>query len=246
MGMGLRTYLEKSVMDVDRLQELCASLTAQRQVAVNRAKAAIETCDAESRSSAVALLEEAMQPSRVVDFPLVTEISERLACRPIQAIPAAEFLVAVLKEEARDTSRQLKALTIAHELLYDASVKDAIADAQGIQAALQLLQIRVEHSSLQGPAAESIRMFAAEIERRCFHDDDAEESGRRPGCQAWLKKPWGRKSSAGSTEEPGIWEGRLSASTLFEDLQHKGSRQKWDGEEGAVMYNARGTPCAHH
>jgi len=72
-----------------------------------------------STASASSLLAEALAGARRVDFPLVTAICDR-ACGDDGELEDLVNLVAVaLQGPAEDMSPKLKALTVAHELLYD-------------------------------------------------------------------------------------------------------------------------------
>jgi hypothetical protein len=166
-----------------------------------------------------------------VDFPLVTDISERLASRPAEAVAATKFLVKVFSEGAQDHSRQLKALTIAHELLYDRTVKNALIETSGVQEALQTLQKCRKSSSSKGPAVDTIRMFAAEIDRKCFIDLDV---GNTRSCQKLAPGQASSKSNAwcsGSDAGEEMWEGRPAVCELIKALSHRRSKHQWTESE---------------
>lgn len=167
MGLeALADFLGEAVPEMDRLVALCGDFAARRRAAVARAKAAIETADAEERASAVGLLQEALSPPSRVDFPRITEICQRVADRPDEAEQSAAMLWAALSSTEGNSEvprRQLKALTIAHELLYDDRVLAAFTE----QDTEPLKGLESSSPGTLGRAAEeAMRMLAAEVRRR--------------------------------------------------------------------------------
>jgi len=174
MGLeALADFLGEAVLQMDRLVATCA--------AVARAKAAIETADAEERASAVGLLQEALSPPSRVDFPRITEICQRVADRPDEAEQSAVMLWAAFastEDNAEVPRRQLKALTIAHELLYDDHVLAAFTQ----QDTEPLKDLETSRPGTLGRAAEeAMRMLAAEVRRRV--EEARQRSSRR--CLTW-------------------------------------------------------------
>lgn len=99
-----------------------------------------------------------------VDFPTVTEICERSYGDEIEAAAVAELIASALAD-ADDDSNYLKALTVAHELLYDDCACKAMLAAPGFVDGLHRAQTS-SCASDTGPAGESIRVLSAELRRR--------------------------------------------------------------------------------
>ncbi|CAE8647845.1 unnamed protein product, partial [Polarella glacialis] len=164
---ALASFLEEALADSEKLQRCCQVFCAKRQAAVARAKAAIEAMDAEERASAAGLLAEALAPGSRVDFPCVTEICQRVADRPAESRRGMDLLFSALADKATHQDarrRKLKALTIAHELLYDENVLQEFASRP--LEPLILLESLAECSGLGEQAEETIRMLASEVRRR--------------------------------------------------------------------------------
>lgn len=134
------------------------------------------------RVSARNLLIRAFQAGGRVDFPTVTEICEGVAEDVNEMYAVAELLSAALQEGGSDNkdalmSLQLKALTVIHELLYDASARQVLVEAPGLVSAIKRLHTRhalerqMANTGNQairpamGPALESIRLLTSEIYR---------------------------------------------------------------------------------
>eukprot|EP00913_Durusdinium_trenchii_P029748 g27879.t1 len=110
--------------------------------------------------------DEALSPPSRVDFPRITEICQRVADRPDEAEQSAAMLWAALSSTEGNSEvprRQLKALTIAHELLYDDRVLAAFTE----QDTEPLKGLESSSPGTLGRAAEeAMRMLAAEVRRR--------------------------------------------------------------------------------
>jgi len=129
------------------------------------------------RESAYNLLLRALRPDGRVDFPTVTEICEGVAINTSEMGAVAELLSTALQREACEDgafSLQVKALTVAHELLYNADACQILACTPGFFAAVKRLHTKhlrdaqVPHRAglrAGGPAEECVRLFASEIYR---------------------------------------------------------------------------------
>jgi hypothetical protein len=116
--------------------------------------------------SAPELLAEALAGLRHMDFPMVTSICER-ACGDCQEMSdLVELVVASLEKPDDDLAVILKALTVAHELLYDDNACLVLLDAPGFLQALQSTKLRAVTAAQPGPAAESVGLLSAELWRR--------------------------------------------------------------------------------
>lgn len=205
MGLeALADFLEEAVPEMDRLVSCFGDFAARRRAAVARAKAAIETADAEERASAVGLLQEALSPSSRVDFPRITEICQRVADRPDEAEQSAAMLWAALSSEVNSIEgheaprRQLKALTIAHELLYDDRVLLAFTE----QDTTPLKGLESSRPGTLGRAAEeAMRMLAAEVRRRV--EEAREKRGTRSHLFFKRHTTWSFTLRRGDGKSPG-------------------------------------------
>eukprot|EP00435_Cladocopium_sp_Y103_P035332 s1855_g9.t1 len=216
---ALADFLEEAVPEMDRLVSCCGDFAARRRAAVARAKAAIETADAEERASAVGLLQEALSPSSRVDFPRITEICQRVADRPDEAEQSAAMLWAALSStegHAEAPRRQLKALTIAHELLYDERVlfcftEQDTAPLQGLESS--------RPGTLGRAAEEAMRMLAAEVRRRV--EEAREKRGtRRHLTWSFTLRLGGDGKSPGSSPTAPTTTSRLRSSKSMPLEQH--------------------------
>lgn len=128
------------------------------------------------KQSAQNLLLEALQTDGRVDFPTVTEICEGVADDAEEMDAVAQLLSRVLQQDAGEDSLlslHLKALTVAHELLYDVNARRALVEAPGLLAAVRRLRLKHLHESqilprdalrtVGGPAAECVRLLTSEI-----------------------------------------------------------------------------------
>jgi hypothetical protein len=128
------------------------------------------------KQSACDLLVRALGTDGRVDFPIVTEICEGVAADSEELCAVVEVLSAALQEDARhleQSSLRLKALTVIHELLYDAEACRAFIEMPSFVSAIQRLhrQHRREvalpnkdaASLAEGPAAECARLLTSEI-----------------------------------------------------------------------------------
>lgn len=179
---ALAEFLGEALQVRDQMLTCCGEFAARRRAAVARAKAAIETADAEERASVSGLLQDALSPQSRIDFPRVTEICQRVADKPDEASVSADVLFAALDQaEAPEEApaealerprRKLKALTIAHELLYDERVLAEFATRP--LEPLRSLESMPQGSGLGAPAEENIRMLASEVRKRV---EDAQQRG---------------------------------------------------------------------
>lgn len=253
---ALADFLEEAVPEMDRLVSCCGDFAARRRAAVARAKAAIETADAEERASAVGLLQEALSPSSRVDFPRITEICQRVADRPDEAEQSAAMLWAALSStegHAEAPRRQLKALTIAHELLYDERVlfcftEQDTAPLQGLESS--------RPGTLGRAAEEAMRMLAAEVRRRV---EEAREKrgtrrhltwsftlrlggdGKSPGSSPTAPTTTSRLRSSKSMplEQHGVLLSGAKLEVFLRKLRRWGSWYRFDGEELQLLESLR-------
>lgn len=128
-----------------------------------------------NRPSASRILAEALAPDGRVDFPTVTEICEGLVGNKSEMAAVVELLSFALQKDAslpqmRQSSLQLKALTVAHEMLYDSDAREALMKASSFTLALRGLrhqQFREAEPhgcrSFDGPADESARLLTSEL-----------------------------------------------------------------------------------
>eukprot|EP00931_Biecheleriopsis_adriatica_P036299 TRINITY_DN20916_c0_g1_i2.p1 TRINITY_DN20916_c0_g1~~TRINITY_DN20916_c0_g1_i2.p1 ORF type:complete len:693 (-),score=184.47 TRINITY_DN20916_c0_g1_i2:67-1863(-) len=261
---ALADFVDEAVAVKDSLLLRCGECAARRRAAVARAKAAIEAAGAEERASAAGLLQEALSPQSRVDFPCVTEICQRVADRPEEAEASADLLFSALaskedsspqqNERAEAPRRKLKALTIAHELLYDERVLQEFASRP--LDPLRSLEALPQGSGLGAPAEETIRMLASEVRRR-VEEAQVQHSRRLRKAKTWSFVPLKRNNSAaastggdspdGSSLQPQLttslsaplevasWEGdgqgslrgRAGAEALFRSLRRWGSWYRW-------------------
>jgi len=101
-----------------------------------------------------------------VDFPTVTEICERSCGDALQTAAVVKMIADALDrgEDKDDLRRQLKAITVAHEMLHDALARQVMFEEPGLVNALR--HIRCSQASQTGPAAESVRLLATEVVQR--------------------------------------------------------------------------------
>lgn len=110
---------------------------------------------------------EALAAGSTVDFPMVTEICERVAKEPREAPEAVRLLAQAFSERGSPPRRKLKALTIANELMYDPRAVAEFRQVHRLRDALWNLQATNGTGLGDGPD-EQIRMFATEVEKKCF------------------------------------------------------------------------------
>mmetsp|Transcript_63949 Transcript_63949/g.169260 ORF Transcript_63949/g.169260 Transcript_63949/m.169260 type:complete len:151 (-) Transcript_63949:308-760(-) len=119
-----------------------------------------------SRDSAGGLLVEVLASNQSVDFPTVTDICELAFGNPAQTLELVEILAAALRK-GNDLTLQLKATTIAHELLYDGCARKAMFEAPGLLQALECLRFRrASGPSKDGPVLEILRLLSSEVMRQ--------------------------------------------------------------------------------
>lgn len=122
----------------------------------------------DSPKTASDILAEALAGDAHVDFPMVTEICERTRCDALELATLTCLLASVLGDCSlgEDLSRQLKAVTVAHELLYDESARKALAAAPGLLDSLEYLKVAASAIGATSPAAEGIHLLASETLRQ--------------------------------------------------------------------------------
>lgn len=117
------------------------------------------------KNPAQRLLTQALAFDGRVDFPIVTEICECLSEDNLQLAGVIRLLASSLRvgHTTEDLKRQVKALTIAHELLHDALARRAMFETPGLIEALRSLGMS---TTADDPAAECIRLLSCEISQR--------------------------------------------------------------------------------
>uniref|UniRef100_A0A7S1AC71 Uncharacterized protein n=1 Tax=Noctiluca scintillans TaxID=2966 RepID=A0A7S1AC71_NOCSC len=118
--------------------------------------------------SAHQLLVEALVGVRCVDFATITDICELIWNDPEQRIEVVNVLSSAMRHD-NDVTKQLRATTVAHELLYDAGARRAMYETPGMIQTLARLQHGGDQFN-QGPAREAVRMLASEVMRRLLEE----------------------------------------------------------------------------
>jgi len=124
--------------------------------------------------SAAGLVQAALVPGINVGFPEITEICERIAAEPDETAEAVDLLVRAVRDSYAPLQKKLKALTISNELMYEGARADifaAFCSTDGLHEALVTLRNEKENMDLGARAVEicrNIRMFATEIDKKCF------------------------------------------------------------------------------
>jgi len=114
-----------------------------------------EVQDAEAlQGSAVHLVGAVLEPTRVLRFPEITDIVERLGSHPAELASTAALLLAALRGELRASA---KALTILNEILYPGCAATTLACFQGVEGLQEAL------SALRGNPDETVRVLSTEI-----------------------------------------------------------------------------------
>jgi len=126
-------------------------------------------------SSARCVLATALTSCGRVDFPTVTEICDRAQDDNRQMLGVVKLLTLAL--QGGDRARQLKALTVAHELLYDARAREVLFTEPGLIEALEGILNKEQVSIVmdgpfQRPAEEAVQLLAFEILRRLYSEFD--------------------------------------------------------------------------
>lgn len=213
------TALEAGTEALSGFLSAATSLAARQDAAVLRAKesnnvivvhaqATVQTRAFVEVASARALLSAALAEGRRLDFPVVTEICERVHGDASELTAVTRLLADTLRDGGASASRRLKALTVAHELLYDERACGALAATPG------LLEVFAEESSSSGswrpssrsgpaptpgrpasglecaggPAEETTALLAAELLRRlsAWRPPAPERGTSASGCRGWL------------------------------------------------------------
>lgn len=112
-------------------------------------------------------IERALAPASNVDFPMITDICERVAAQPSEAAAAVSVLVSAFGSQRSPPRRKLKALTIMHELAYDELAAAELKTLPKARGTLRELQ-QTRNTGLGEATDEHIRMFATELERSVF------------------------------------------------------------------------------
>eukprot|EP00913_Durusdinium_trenchii_P004406 g4085.t1 len=110
---------------------------------------------------------DALAAGSTVDFPKVTEICERVAKEPREATEAVRLLAGAFGDAAGPPRRKLKALTIMNELLYNPRAVEEMRQVHAVRDTLWKLQA-TSNTGLGDASDEQIRMFATEVEKKCF------------------------------------------------------------------------------
>merc|ERR1719231_950890 len=109
------------------------------------------------------LLADALAVGGRVDFPTVTEICEHAFGDELQMTALAQQLASALEgDHIQDIPKQLKAVTVAHELLYDGLAREVMLETPGLMLSLHKLRKYTPKKS-DGPARELTRLLASEI-----------------------------------------------------------------------------------
>merc|ERR1719502_2435316 len=109
------------------------------------------------------LLADALAVGGRVDFATVTEICERAFGDELQMTALAQVLASALDvDHIQDIPKQLKAVTVAHELLYDELAREVMLETPGLILSLHKLR-KYRPKNSDGPASELIRLLASEI-----------------------------------------------------------------------------------
>lgn len=181
--------LEAGASAIVQFLNLASELAARRQAAVARAKAAVEVRAAAEASSAHGILAEALGHRRRVDFPTVTEICEGCVGNDKETALVVRLLSSSLQDKSADTSRQLKALTVANELLYSEVARRALLSEPGLLETLR----RLRSSSLSASGSSekiaegTARMLACELERRLILEKQLPPPKKRISISGWLR-----------------------------------------------------------
>jgi len=122
---------------------------------------------------AVVLVRNGLYSAATLDFPLVTEICERLENEPSEIPTSVRALIVAMNHT--NPRVQLRALTITHELMYSAQAIKAFRRDSEFRESIRRLRA-TRGTDLGAVSDENMRMLATEIERACF-------SERRPSNQ---------------------------------------------------------------
>lgn len=123
----------------------------------------------ENADTAVQRIRRALAPSSNVDFPTITDICERVVEEPSEAKEAVQALLGGMGNQ-HAYRRRLKALTIMNELVYDEKAAVELRNTPGSRETLRELQC-ARDTGLGPDTDENMRMFATELERKCFSDE---------------------------------------------------------------------------
>lgn len=189
---------------------------------------------------------DALAAGSTVDFPKVTEICERVAKEPREATEAVRLLAGAFGDAAGPPRRKLKALTIMNELLYNPRAVEEMRQVHAVRDTLWKLQA-TSNTGLGDASDEQIRMFATEVEKKCFGaagdpfapmvpEDPftlpqvSESSSRPPPTQPVSERPKGSSSvlgtlwQVGSVVKDNLKTGLAAAQEAKELLKSQGSR----------------------
>jgi len=120
---------------------------------------------ASKKNEAHRLLVEALAIGGRVDFPIVTEICEHANGDVLIMMDLVHILASPLQESYDpDLVKQLKAVTVLHELLYDALAQQIMIRKPGFVMSLQKLREHALNSS-DAPARELVVLLSSDILR---------------------------------------------------------------------------------
>lgn len=159
------------VVHSDVLNEASSPVGAMHRAAATRGAflcgmAAPTDDERQSATSADRMLALALSRGGRIDFPTVTEICEQVSGSNSQAGAVAKTLAFALQQGVleEDLSLQVKALTVANELLYDAHARRAMFNEPGfLRTLLEVRNSRAAH--VDGPSSECARLFAWEVSK---------------------------------------------------------------------------------
>eukprot|EP00929_Paragymnodinium_shiwhaense_P108469 TRINITY_DN74786_c0_g1_i1.p2 TRINITY_DN74786_c0_g1~~TRINITY_DN74786_c0_g1_i1.p2 ORF type:complete len:197 (-),score=46.58 TRINITY_DN74786_c0_g1_i1:106-696(-) len=154
------------VVDSEELADIvCPKITQQACLLCHRAEVSPRAA-----RNACAIFAEALAGESRIDFPTVTDICERTTSDALELAALAALMANVLRESADgDLSRKLKAVTVAHELLYDEGARKALVAAPGLMESLRCLPAAasaIGGGADIGPAAEGVYVLSTEILRQ--------------------------------------------------------------------------------
>jgi len=110
------------------------------------------------------LVRNALHSSTNLDFPLITEICDRLENAPGEVAETVRSLVFAFGDA--DPRVQLRALTISNELMYSPDAVKAFCRVSALRDSLKILR-SIRGTQLGEVSDENMRMLANEVERVC-------------------------------------------------------------------------------
>lgn len=177
-------------------------------------------------NSAASLVRAALLPDTSVNFPVITEICDRIADNPAERGAAVEFLGVSLADAYAPFRKKLKALTIANEMMYDPSCVDVFRSIDRLHEALGVLRT-VRDSGLSNHVDENIRMLATEIDKVCFGGEVRSRPLNRLGSAVKGNLAKAASQAAGALRRERSPPKQAPAeNTFYFDPEHKRWRQK--------------------